>query len=344
MIWLTWRQFRTQAAIAFGALMVVAVVLLLTGPHIVHFYDTTVATCQVKNDCSTARSTFVRYDLLVQNGLNALLIFVPALIGMFWGAPLVAREFETGTFRLAWTEGVTRRWWMATKLLGVGLASMALAGLLSFMVTWWASPIDRVNLNRLSPGVFASRDIVPVGYAALAFVLGVAAGLFVRRTVPAMAVALVSFFATRLGMTYLVRPHFAAPLSVSRNYWTSRPKSGHIVFSYPMNLPTPPGAWEVSNKTINSAGQVVSNIGCVPNGVTIHVPKGATPPSPAVLQAANQAYLKALHVCLASFRQVVTYQPASRYWPFQWYETAIFVGAALLLGGFCVWRVSRRLA
>jgi hypothetical protein len=63
-----------------------------------------------------------------------------------------------------------------------------------------------------------------------------------------------------------------------------------------------------------------------------------------VLQAANQAYLKALHACLASFRQVVTYQPASRYWPFQWYETAIFVGAALLLGGFCVWRVSRRLA
>jgi hypothetical protein len=163
---------------------------------------------------------------------------------------------------------------MATKLLGVGLASMALAGLLSFMVTWWASPIDRVNLNRLSPGVFASRDIVPVGYAVLAFVLGVAVGLLVRRTVPAMAVALVSFFATRLGMTYLVRPHFAAPLIVSRNYWTSRPKSGHIVFSYPMNLPTPPGAWEVSNKTINSAGQVVSNIGCVPNGVTIHVPKG----------------------------------------------------------------------
>ena len=161
MIWLTWRQFRLPAIVALGALGVVAIILSITGPHIADLFHTSVTTCAI--NCPSARSTFARYDLPLQNGLNALVIFAPALIGLFWGAPLVAREFETGTFRLAWTEGVTRRSWMATKLAGVGVASMLLAGLLSLFVTWWSSLFDRVNLNRLSPGVFAARDIVPIG-------------------------------------------------------------------------------------------------------------------------------------------------------------------------------------
>ena len=88
---------------------------------------------------------------------------------------------------------------------------MAAAGLLSLMATWWASPIDRVNANRLSPGVFAARDIVPVSYAAFAFAVGVTAGLIIRRTVPALAATLAAFFGARLAMTYWVRPHFATP-------------------------------------------------------------------------------------------------------------------------------------
>jgi hypothetical protein len=336
MIWLTRRQFRTQAAVAFGTLAVVAVALAVTGPHVVHLYDTTVVACQTQNDCSVARSAFLRYDLVWQEGLNAFVIFVPGLMGMFWGAPLVARELETGTFRLAWTEGVTRRCWLAVKLGSVGLASMAAAGLLSLMVTWWSSLIDRVNMNRMSPGVFAARDIVPISYAAFAFAVGVTAGLIIRRTVPAMAAALAAFFGARLAMTYWVRPHFHAPLTLSRNYWTSRPKGGNVIF--PMNLPTPPGAWQVSSNTVDVAGKVVSNIGCLTGGVRIHVPKGSPRPSAAAIQAASQ---RALHACLVQYRQVLSYQPASRYWPFQWYETAIFLAVALALGGFCVWWVRR---
>jgi hypothetical protein len=53
-------------------------------------------------------------------------------------------------------------------------------------------------------------------------------------------------------------------------------------------------------------------------------------------QACQQA-LGGLHL-----RQMVTYQPASRYWVFQWYETAIFVALALALAAFCFWWVRRR--
>ena len=143
MIWLTWRQFRLPAIVALGALAVVAIILAITGPHIANLFHTSVTTCTV--NCSSARSTFARYDLPLQNGLNALVIFAPALIGLFWGAPLVAREFETGTFRLAWTEGATRRSWMATKLAGVGLASMLVPG---------CSRVRHVVVELVRPGEF----------------------------------------------------------------------------------------------------------------------------------------------------------------------------------------------
>ena len=40
----------------------------------------------------------------------------------------------------------------------------------------------------------------------------------------------------------------------------------------------------------------------------------------------------------------VVYQPADRYWTFQWIETGIFVGLALVLLGFCFWWVRRSLS
>ena len=101
-------QFRIQAAIAFGALVVIAIVLAVTGPHLVTLYDTTVVPCSTHNDCSAATTALTDTDGPIQVFLTFLLLVVPALIGMFWGAPLIAREFETGTYGLAWTQGVTR--------------------------------------------------------------------------------------------------------------------------------------------------------------------------------------------------------------------------------------------
>ena len=170
MIRFTALQFRAQAAVAFIALVIAAVVLAITGPHLLHIYDTVVATCAAHGDCSSVDSNFVKLDHGLQIALNILIIVVPGIIGLFWGAPLVAHELEARTFRLAWTQSVTRTRWVAVKIACVGLASMAVAGLLSLMLTWWASPIDRVNLNVF--GTFDQRDIVPIGYAAFAFVLG----------------------------------------------------------------------------------------------------------------------------------------------------------------------------
>ena len=116
------------------------------------------------------------YDLLTGNdrllfyGGIAVLAVAPAVIGIFWGAPLVARELETGTHRLAWNQSVTRSRWLATKLGFTVLATAVAVGILTLAITWWAHPIDgatgssRGSLpSRLTPISFAMRGIVPVG-------------------------------------------------------------------------------------------------------------------------------------------------------------------------------------
>ena len=185
----------------------------MTGPHLAHLYDVSgLATC--RTNCAALTSTFVAnmkadaiYPVLFIAGLGVLYL-PPALIGLFWGAPLVTRELEAGTFRLAWNQSVTRTRWMAVKLALIGLAAMVTAGLLSLLITWWAGPIDRAGgfpvtagaLTRFSPVLFGARDIAPVGYAAFAFALGVTAGVLVRRLLPAMVITLAVFLAVQVIM------------------------------------------------------------------------------------------------------------------------------------------------
>lgn len=364
MIRLCWRQFRTQAAIALAALVIIAIVLIITGTHLVHLYDTTVANCKAKGDCQTATSAFLNTDTLLQNGLSALLLVLPALLGIFWGAPLIARELETGSFRFAWTQSISRKRWLTAKLGLVGLGGMIVAGLLSLMVSWWFSPLDRVSANRFSLALFGERGITPIGYAALAFALGVTAGMLWRRTLPAMATTLVAFIAARLAATYWLRPHFVAPahLNVALNM-VSVDGFGHAnggpntLFLAPPNLPN---AWVYSTQIVDKAGQALTtqflksacpllftpqSLGTPAGGANASAGLSGSYSSHAVPSPGVQ---KAFQDCVAkvgaTFHEVVTYQPASRYWAFQACETAIFVGLALILAGFCFWWVRNRLS
>jgi ABC-type transport system involved in multi-copper enzyme maturation permease subunit len=344
-IWLTWRQFRAQTIAASAALAVLAVILAVTGPHLAGLYDNSgIPACHAHGDCGTVIKSFASqlkadsgYQLLFYVGIGVMFA-VPALIGVFWGAPLVTREIEAGTFALAWSQSVTRTRWLAVKLGLIGLAAMATAGLFSLMVTWWASPVDRVaaisgshesiSFSRLDPLVFAARGVTPIGYAAFAFALGVAAGVLIRRTLPAMAVTLAVFAAVQIAMPNWVRPHLIAPV---RTISALNPANlAGLGFSNNNTMTViagvnKPGAWILSNQTITPAGQVFTG-----------------PPTPACLSRTSsfqacQNSLPVLHL-----RQLLTYQPASRYWAFQWYETAIFLALALILTGLCYWWIRRR--
>jgi hypothetical protein len=351
MIRFAWLQCRTQTVLAVGALVLLAIVLAVTGPHLVHLYDTDVATCGAHGDCSTAITGFLRNDNTLREWLDILVIVTPGIIGIFWGAPLVARELETGTYRLAWTQSVTRSRWLGVKLGLVGLAGISVAALLSLMVTWWASPIDRVNANRFTPGVFDERGIVAIGYAAFGFALGVGAGVLIRRSVPAMATTLGAFLGTRLAFTYWVRPHLVAPahLSVALNPTSmgyGSTNSGPATLM--PNPPNIPNAWIYSTHIVDRLGHGLTaqllaracpRLGRATGGPPPGSGHSGTTQVPAGVQAALQDCVTKVGV---TFHEVVTYQPADRYWTFQWYETAIFLGAALVLAGACLWWIRRR--
>jgi hypothetical protein len=353
-------QSRTQTLVAAALLAVVAIALAVTGPHLVHLYDTTVSGCAADGDCQSATAAFLQNDHALRTVLNYLLVVVPAIIGLFWGAPLVAREFEQGTFRLAWTQGVTRTRWLAVRLGVVGLASMAVAGLFSLALTWWSSPLDRALGTPFSS--FDYRDLVPIGYTAFAFMLGVTAGVLFRSTLPAMALALFTFVAARLAFTHWLRPALLAPLHqnlpVDGATTAGFGWAGYLPFgSHASNLqpatPDIPGAWIVSIQMEDKTGHALT-----PQFVTSTCPgigggRSSAAPGPGLGGASSHVRAPAsaqqnLDNCAdqvgKTFHEVVSYQPASRYWPLQWYELAIYLAAAVVLAGFCIWRIRRRSA
>jgi hypothetical protein len=341
MIRFTWMQFRVQGLMAIGGLVLAAIVLALTGPNLVHLYDTTVLHCSAHGDCSAATTALVDKGDRVGIVLRVVVEVVPALIGLFWGAPLVARELETGTYRLIWAQ-VTRTRWIAIKLGLLGLVSVAVAGLLSLMVTWWSSPLDRVRLTPFTS--FDQRGLVPIGYAAFAFVLGVTAGAVIRRTLPAMAVVLGGFVVARLAVAHWLRPYLVSPLKIV---------TADSAITSPGSSPRSPRAldprdWVLSNQTINSHGQVIGEfggIGASESTTTTLTSHGLAIKGVGTCPNIHSQSPENVQRCVDQLRlrEALTYQPISHYWALQWTELAIFFGAAVVLGGFCIWWVRRRL-
>lgn len=343
MTWLAWRQSRAQMIAAAAVLAALAIILLITGPNIAHLYQTSgIAGCRTTASCQALVSDFTnklaRTDAILYGIGIGILLLAPGLIGVFWGAPLVAREVEARTLPLAWNQTVTRTRWMAIKLGLVGLLTAATAGLLSLMLTWWSSPIDttfsmtsstKLNLTRLGPILFDTRDLTPVGYAAFAFALGVTAGVLTRRTLPALAAALGGFAAVQLAWPIWIRQHLIAPVHTivaldPGNVLAIKSINNNMIISAMPNF-TQQGAWVLSSQIVDQSGNpahITTNPVCLGNNF-----------------AACQAWIGRLHL-----RQVVSYEPASRFWDLQWAETAIFVALALTLAGFCAWWIRRQVA
>jgi len=338
---MTLRQFRTEGVISFGLLAVLAVVFVVTGPHLAHVNDAFQSACKAAGDCATASNPVLEVDPLLQSALPFIVTVAPALIGLFFGAPLIARELETGTFRLAWTQSITRRRWLAMKLGLVGLAAMAVGGLLTWMVDWWASPLDAVNKNRFDPSNFGFHGVAPIGYAGFAFVLGATAGVLLRRTIPAMGATLVGFVAARLAVEYWVRPHLAPPLHESLSLLSTGfgivglSASTSTSSLYPPSVIIP-NAWELSTAVVDKSGHALTG------QYFFHACSAYRqfpPPSPAAMQAAHAACITKL---AGVFRTVATYQPGSRFWPFQWAEMGIFLAVAMALCGLTYWWLRRQ--
>ncbi len=328
MLWVTWRQHRQQAIAAGAAFGALALFFAISGPAMSHTYHSSgLAACITSHaDCGELLNAFdskyASFQFLVP-----LFLVLPALMGIFFGVPLIAREFEQLTFRFAWTQSIPRRRWVIAKLVTFSAATLALGAAFAALVMWWSAPLVDSHTDRFVPGIFDLRGVVPVAYMLFAIALGVALGQVIGKVLPAMGATLVGFAGVRFLITIFVRKHFVAPK--------------HVLSSGLRFDAAPRGAWILSQNTIDRAGRIVAPGGGLDfQYLQSHCPNiplpGARGPgvSPVLGKDAVVSCVEKLGLRTAS-----TFQPVSRFWTFQWMEFAIYVGMALALLGFVIWRI-----
>ena len=197
MTWITWRHHR----IALGGVTVflgaLAVWLWLVGLQLHHAYAAAIA-CHPAG--STACSELV-FNFDATGGIlkaGFVLQPVPALIGAFVGPLVLAREFETGSFRYAWTQGFGRWRWTLAKLVLLGVAVAAFAGAFSVLVSWYYQPYLAPGrlydpTSALHHWLFDLRGVAFAAWALAAFSMGALAGMLIRRAVPSIVATLAGY-------------------------------------------------------------------------------------------------------------------------------------------------------
>ncbi len=200
MVWVTWRQHRTTLISVPAVLGAIALFLLIAGLKIHHDYAALVACHPVSsNACGNLNRKFNSTDWSFGNALNIFVNLAPAVIGAFAGAPVLARELETGTYRFAWTQGFGRERWTIAKLALVAVTLAAAAAAFSQVFAWFFQPfLKQEDMTVMATTVFDTRPVAFAAWTLVSFAIGALAGMLIRRIVPAMAVALGVYTAVAL--------------------------------------------------------------------------------------------------------------------------------------------------
>jgi hypothetical protein len=324
--WVVWRRYRTTLAVSVSVLALLGIYLLVDGNRMRSAYAAYQAcTPATSAHCEFAWNNFREH--YGQNGFIAMiLLFLPGIVGAFAGAPVLARELETGTFRYTWTQGVGRmRWAFAVFLPGaVGVA--VLLGAFGVLVSWHNQPLfDTANMPRLRATSFPITGLAAGGWALAGFALGVAAGLLWRRVLAALATAFAAWFGLAFLTATVLRPNYLSQLTTTSQELSKGDLSTGQWWTK--------GGVRVSDAQIDKALQA---IGVSTNGGGVHVQPGAGQAGPGTNVDPVQYLLQ------HSYQQVTSYQPGSRYWPFQWIEFGWLVAFSVLLLAASLWLLRRR--
>ena len=309
MAWVTWRQHRAALAGLAVFLGALAVYLWLSGLQMHHDYATA---------CHPASSLNCAINFTGRYGITAVIVSiflqaVPALIGAFVGAPVLARELETGTFRFAWTQGIGRLRWAIGKLVLLAVAVTAAATAFGVLFSWYNQPFAAAGYALpLSARVFDLGEVAFAAWTLAAFAIGALAGMLIRRVVPAIAATLAAYAGLALATALYLREHYMTPLLTSK-----------------LNLPD--SAWIVSQWYTKGGKFAFPARGSQLFGTLQHF-----------CPASNLSPMQ----CLSQhgYTWWASYQPGSRFWPFQWIEGGWLLALSVLLIAATVWLVRRRAA
>jgi multisubunit Na+/H+ antiporter MnhB subunit len=327
MAWVIWRQHRVALAAVATLVGGFALVLFLVGLQLHNAYAAAAA-CRPAGSpvCADLVNRFNGMDAVLANGF--VLQVLPALVGAFVGAPVLARELETGTYRYAWTQGFGRARWTLAKLVGLAAVVTVAAAALSILLSWYYHPYFAADnqskfLNETSPlasGLFDLRGVDLAAWTLAAFSIGALLGMLIRRVVPAIVATLVAYLGLALAAATYLRQRYVAPLVASTS---SAPGSDLVISQWW----TKGGAFAFARAPIGLLERVC-------------------PPPPAGAGKGN--FDKAGYVahCLTEhgYKQWISYQPATRFWSFQLIEAGWLLALSASLIAATVWLVRSRAA
>lgn len=245
--------------------------------------------------------------------VSSLLYAVPVLLGAFLGAPALARELETGTFRFAWTQGAGRTRWTVAALVLPAVLLTAATGAFTAIFSWYFRPfIEDQQVSVLLPLGFALLGVAFAAWTLLAYSVAAFLGALFRRTIPAMAVTLAVYVALAMETATKIRPHYATPVTVRG--WNNS------------------SAWVISQWVKAPDGRVLSNAAV--NNLSQQLPASVQ----------NSASPDAFTDWLIQHGYTLweSVQPSSRFWQFQLTEGAWLLVVSALLIAATVWLVRRR--
>ena len=329
MAWVSWRHHQVALGGVAVFLAALAVWLWIAGSSLHHAYAAAAA-CHPSSSaaCQNLINAFQSTNVILKGGF--VLQPVPGLIGAFVGAPMLARELETGTFRYAWTQGFGRWRWTVAKLVLVGVAVAAIAGAFSVLVSWCYQPYLASgngavfsSPSPLSPGLFDLRGVAFAAWTLAAFAIGALAGMLIRRVVPAIVATLAAYTGLALLAGNVLRQHYLTPLVAKGS-----------------NLPG--SAW-ITSEWWTKGGKFAFG-GRPPVGLLQQLCAASFVTGPGGKTGVRGTFSPTTCLVQHGYTQWSDYQPASHYWPFQWIEGGWLLALSVLLIAVTVWLVRRRVA
>jgi ABC-2 family transporter protein len=325
MAWVIWRQHRLAIAGVLALLAVATAYVVAEGIQLHHAYAA-VAACRPAGSgaCQQVAENFSGDYSFTAGIVAALLQAVPALIGAFAGAPLLAGVFESGTFRYVFTQGFGRARWATAKLVSLAVVVAVAAGAFSMVFSWAYGPILGANgygQSSLAPTYFDLRGVAFAAWTLAAFAIGALAGVLIRRVLPAMFATLAAWSGLAYATAVFLRPHYRAALQ------TTNPNIGppaRVISQW----------WTLRGKPVD-----LSALSTALRPVDVRVvAAGVFQPGPSTPQNFDPGHYLLAH----GFNLVASYQPGSWFWPFQWIEGAWLLVLSVLLGASAIWLVRRR--